>query len=284
MRLQTRRLRMFLPVSLAAAVLLSACADLKSIRKFADISADSAGYTSLSADYPKSIERQKRYQEEKYHAQLDKEFQRRKAQQPALLALHKGVEEYMSALGALASDELISYDKSVDSLAGEIKKAKLIDDTKADAFASLTKLIAKAATDSYRQRKLKQLIGDSNKDFQTVIGAMSDIVGQGFVSSLDNEEVAVDKYYKEIVTIADKAPPQQAAVELVKEKWRGKKDEVEAKKQACSIYVKTLKTIGQGHQLLFDNKDKLSTKQVLDSINSYGKEVSDLYKKIKDIK
>ena len=284
MKPQTRRWTMLLPISLAALVFLSACADLKSIRKFADTSADSAGYTSLSADYPKSIERQKRYQEEKYHAQLDKEFQKRKAQQPALLALHKGVEEYMSALGALASDELVSYDKSVDSLAGDVKKAKLIDDSKADAFASLTKLITKAATDMYRQRKLKQLIGDSNKDFQTVISAMTDIVGQDFVSSLDNEAAAIDKYYKEIVTIADKAPPQQAAVELLKEKWREKKDEVEVKKQACILYVKTLKTIGGGHQLLFENKDKLSSKQVLDSINSYGKDVSAIYKQIKDLK
>lgn len=275
---------MLLPVSLAALVFLAACADLKLIRKFADTSADSAGYTSLSADYPKSIERQKRYQEEKHHAQLDKEFQKRKEQQPALLGLHKGVKEYMSALGALASDELVSYDKSLDSLAGDIKKTKLIDEAKADAFAALTKLITKAATDMYRQRKLKQLIADSNRDFQIVIGAMSDIVGQDFVSSLDNESVAVDKYYKEIVTIADKAPPQQAAVELVKETWREKKDELEAKKQACGLYVKTLKKIGEGHQLLFDNQDKLSSKQLLDSINSYSKDVSELYKKIKDLK
>src|SRR4030042_6328167 len=99
MKPETRKWRMLLPVSLAAMVFLSACADLRSIRKFADTSADSAGYTSLSADYPKSIERQQRYQEEKDNAQLDKEFQKREEQQPALLALHKGVEEYMNALG-----------------------------------------------------------------------------------------------------------------------------------------------------------------------------------------
>jgi hypothetical protein len=284
MKAQTRRWTILLPVGLAALVFFSSCGDLKSIRKFADASANSAGYTSLTADYPKSLERQKRYQEEEYHAEVDKEFQERKAQQPALLALHKCVEEYMSALGALASDELVSYDKSIDSLAGDVKKAKLIDDSKAEAFASLTKLIAKAATDLYRQRKLKQMINDANKDFQVVITAMIDIVGKDFTSSLDNEATAVDKYYEEIKTISEKAPPQQAAIALLKDKWQEKKDEVEAKRQACVLYVKTLKTIGDGHKLLFDNKDKLSTKQVLDSINTYGKEVSALYKQIKDLK
>lgn len=283
MKAQTKRWSMLLPAILAALIFLSACADLKAIRKFADSSVNSAGYTSLSADYPRSIERQKRYQEEKYHAQLDEELQKRKLQQPALLALHKGVEEYMSAVGALASDELVSYDNSVDSLAGEIKKAKLIDDSKVDAFASLTKLIAKAATDLYRQRKLKQLINDANNDFQTVITAISDIVSKDFTSSLHNEAVTVDKYYKEIITIAEKALPQQAAVELLRDKWQEKKDEVKAKSEACVLYVKTLKTIGDGHQMLFDNKDNLSTKQVLDSINTYGKEVSALYKQFKDL-
>ena len=274
---------MLLATTSALLVYLAGCADLKSIRKFADTSADSASYTSLSADYPQSIERQKRYQEENY-AQLDKKYQERKAQQPTLIGLHKGIEEYMHALGALASDELVSYDKSLDSFAGDIKKAKVIDDTKADAFTALTKLIAKAATDMYRQRKLQQLIEDSNKDFQIVICAMTDIVGKDFVSSLDNEGTAADKYYKEIVTVADKTPPQQAAVELVKEKWREKKEEIEARKRACGLYVETLKKIGDGHQLLFDNKDKLSSKQFLGIIDSYSKDVSSLYKKIKDLK
>ncbi len=284
MKAKTKRWTLFLPAILAGLVFLSACADLKSIRVFADKSADLAGYTSLSADYPRSVERQKRYQEEKYHAKLDEELQKRNAQQPALLALHKGVEEYMSALGALASDELVSCDQSVDALAGEIKKAKLIDDSKADAFASLTKLIAKASTDLYRQKKLKQIIGEANNDFQTVIIALSDIVGKDFTSSLDNEAVAVDKYYKKIITIAEKAPPQQAAIELLKERWQERRDEVKVKREACVLYVKTLKSIGEGHQMLFDNKDHLSTKQVANSINAYSKEVSALYKQIKELK
>lgn len=281
---QHNPLKILLSVSLAAIVLFTACADLKSIRSFADTSADSAGYTSLSGDYLKSIEREKLYQPESQHAHLENIIQMRKAQQPALLGLHKGISEYMSALGALASDETVSYDKSLDSLAGDIKKTKIIKDNEADAFISLTKFISKAATDLYRQKKLKQLISESNNDFQLVIAAMSGIVGTDLVSSLANESVAVDKYYKNIVTIAANAPPQQAAVELVNDKWKERQNELEAKKQACTLYAKTLEKIGKGHQLLFDNKDKLPSKQLLDSIKSYGKEVSAIYKQIKELK
>lgn len=284
MKVKKKNWRLFLPLSLTALIFLSACADLKSIRRFADTSADSVGYTSLSREYLTSIERQKRYQEEKYHAKLDELSKKRKEQEPALLGLHMGVEEYMSALGALASDELVSYNKSLDSFADGIKTTRLIKDNEADAFAALTKLIAKAATDAYRQKKLKQLIGDSNKDFQIVIGAMKELVGRAFIESLDNEEISAEKYYKEIIKIAEAAPPQQASIELVRDKWLQKKDEIEAKKQACNLYVETLSKIGEGHLLLFDKRDQLSSKQLLDTINSYGKDVSKLYNKIKDLK
>ena len=282
MKAQIKRWVILLPATLAILVFLSACADLQSIRQFADASADSVGYTALSKDYSQSMERLKRYQDN--NTMLDKAFQTRKAQQTALLALHKGVEKYLHALGALAADELISYDASVDSLAAEIKKAKLIDDSKADAFGSLTKLVAKAATDLYRQRKLNQMIGEANTDFQTVITALRDIVEKDFTSSLDNEAATIDKYYKEIIILSKKTPPQHAAIALLMEKWQEKSDAVKEKKQACNLYAKTLKTIGEGHQMLFDNKDKLSTKQVLDRITAYSKAVSTLGSQIKELK
>jgi hypothetical protein len=274
----------FFTASLAGLMLVAGCADLKAIRTFADTAADSAGYTSLSADYPKSIERQKRYQDDRYQSQLDRELRSRQAQQPALLGLHKGIEEYIRALGALASDELVSYDASLDSLAADIRATKLIDDAKADAFAALTKRTAKAATEMYRRRKLKRLIADANGSFQIVVGALIDIVGRDFVSSLDNESVAADKYYREIVAIAEKAPPQQASVELLKERWQEKTDALKAKKEACVLYVEVLKKIGNGHQLLFDNRDRLSSGQLRESIHAHAKSVKELYRTMKDLR
>jgi hypothetical protein len=181
---------------------------------------------------------------------------------------------------------LISYDKSLDSLAGVIKNAKLpsFDAKQVDAFTALTKVIAKAATDGYRQRELKRLIMESNSDFQLLVAAMTNIVGTDYVASLENERVAADKYYKEILMISEHAPPQQASIQLVKESWQNIQSNITAKKQICLLYVETLRKIGDGHQLLYDNRDTISSKQVLDSIYTYRNDIEGLFKAINELK
>ena len=267
----------------AILLLLSGCADLKGIRQFSEISADSAGYTALSIDYVKTLERKKRFQEPSHYPELDEVIKRRKEQQPALLGLHKGVQEYMTAIGALAADELVSYNNALDSFSNNIKSAKIIDDKGVDAFSALTKLIAKAATDAYRQDKLNQIIGESNADFQILITSMSKIVGEDYVASLKNEADAVDQFYQEIIVIAENAPPQQASIELLKESQQVKKDAIEAKKQSCLAYAKLLKNIGKGHELLFQNREQLTAQQFLNTLQGYSNEIKALNKAIQNI-
>ncbi|HRQ07327.1 MAG TPA: hypothetical protein PK000_04245 [Candidatus Saccharibacteria bacterium] len=278
----------FLSFSASGAILLllSACADLKGIRQFSEVSADTASYTALSIDHVKSFERQKRFQDQSRHADLDRKIKDRKQQQDALLGLHRGVQEYMTAIGALAADELVSYDSALDSFSKNLKSAKMphLNDKSVDAFSALIKLIAKAASDAYRQKQLNLIIGDSNTDFQTLISSMSDIVGLYYISSLEDEEAAVDKFYQKIIVIADNAPPpQQASIQLLKESWQAKKDAIAVKKQSCALYAKSLKKIGEGHQLLYQNREKLTAKQFLDTLYGYRKEVEALNKEIQNI-
>ena len=286
MKVQAWNKKTLLILCFVSLVFLVSCVDLTAIRKFADTSADSAGYTSLTTDYINSIERLKRYQEEKFYKELDKQIEIRQKQKKPLLALHKGVEDYMHALGALASDDLVSYDKSLGSLSTEIKNAKLpgVEDKQVQAISGLTKLLAKAFTDGYRRAKLEEFIKESNSDFQSVIAAMTTIAGEAYVSSLDIEIVAVNEYYKNIVKISEKNPPQQASIELLKENWKSKIDAIDTKKQSCVLYTDTLKKIGQGHQSLFDNCDKLNTREFKAIISGYKNDIETLNKSIKDLK
>ena len=269
---------------IVTAILFTGCADLGAIRKFADAAADSAQYTALSSDYPKSIERQKRYQPTNQQQTLDSILKTRQSQQPGLLALHKGIANYMRALGDLAADDLVSYDKSLDGVTDNLKTTKLVSSVEADAFGSITKLIAKASTDAYRQSELRKLINDANSDFQTVINAMVRIVGTDFVASLDNDSIALKGHYKNIIEVARHNGPQDASIELLNEQLLDKLALIEIQKEACVGYAETLRTIGAGHQSLFDNRSHISSKVVLTTIQGYADQVKDAYEKIKALK
>jgi hypothetical protein len=265
-------------------IAIFACVNLKAIRQFADVSADTTGYASLTTDYVNSFEVLKKYEPKDMQAELDKRSKERKDQQKALMALHQGVKEYMYALGSLASDELVSYDKSLDSLTSEMKTAKLFDEKQINAYSALTRIILKASTDAYRQRQLGQIIGESNSDLQLLLNAMQTIVEKAFVSSLENEVTALNKFYQNVITAAEKAPPQQAAIQLLRESSETKRDAIIGKQQSCSLYVQTLKKIRDGHQLLYDSRDDLSSKRVLDTIYSYGRDIEILNKSLTELR
>jgi hypothetical protein len=265
-------------VLLFLSLVLPGCADLKSIRAFSEISAESTTYTTFTDDYVKSVERQKRYQDESQAGKLDEIRKEREAQRPALLAMHKSVSTYMSALGELASDEIISYDKSLDDMSDKIGTIKdkhgnqVFKKEQIDALGALSKLLSKAATDAYRQNKLKEIIASSNKDFQIVITTLKQYIEIGYIGSLDNEKVAVEKYYNTVIATAKHNPPQQAAVELVLDKFIERKDAIDTKNKAAESYIKILNKISEGHQLLYDRRADISSEQLLATIKGYGKD------------
>jgi hypothetical protein len=263
--------------------LLAGCADLKSIRKFADSAADTASYTDLTADYIGGPDRMKQYQEsEDRKAELAKESAAREKQEKALLGLHRGIQDYMNAIGALASDEVISYDASLQKLGNEIKATKMISDPEtADAYQGIARILLKAATDGYRQKKLKQLIDEANAPFQKVAGALKELVGGAYLLSLTNEMEVLDLYYKDVVRQAQANDP---GTEMVKDTWRTKREELEKREKACVTYAATIGKIAEAHQALFDNKDKLNVKVTLDMISSYSQDLDDLKKKIKQLR
>jgi hypothetical protein len=261
----------------ACCLLISGCADLASIKKFSAISADSAGYTSLVSDYPKSAQRLQRYEDSNVRAQLDPVIQKRNSQEQPLLALHHGVQDYMNALGSLASDDLISYDTSLDSVSDGLKQTGALTANEADAFGALMKLLAKAATDAYRQHQLKSIIQEANPHFQRIVAGMTNLVLGAFVSSLDNEKNGVSTYFKTVVTAADKQPPQGAAIELVNEVWQQRLDDIATKRDACIAYAQTLDEIAKGHQALFDHANDLTSDQLLSTMNLYATAVSQAF-------
>lgn len=257
-------------------VLLSACADLRAIRQFADRSAQAAQGTALREDYVQSLERQKRYQGRAQLEELDRLAAERKKQQPGLAALQQGVEGYLKAVGALAADDVIVYDSSLDALATSLTGANWVSASQVQAGASLAKLLAKAATDAYRQRQLKRLIAEANADFQIVVEALAGIAERDFVGSLENEGVAADKYYRAILAEAEHAPPQQAAIALVRERWQEKQDALAAKQAACRAYAQALRKIGAAHQLLYDQRHHLSARQLHAAIARYAGDIQTL--------
>lgn len=257
------------------------CSNLEAIREFASISSESAQYTQLVDVYTQSPTRQKPFQPASMAERLDKMAAEREAQRPELLALHTLISEYMDSLGQLAADDLVVFDSEIDLLGKELSDRKILSSEQGDAYAKIARILTTMAADRWRKRKLSKLIEKSNADFQIVVGALKDIVSKDFRSSIENEEIAIAKYYDGRIAEAKATPPQQAGIAALEELRDKRIVGIHSKIDAVDAYTEILNKIAQGHQRLYDQRRALSRKDLIQEVKRDSKTLRKLYKNLR---
>ncbi len=183
-------------LALGLLIPLAGCANLTAIREFASISSDAAGYRRVVDDYVTGPDRTARYVSPCPDCQ--RQHDEKKRQEPLLLLEQNVVQAYMEALGELAADDLVDYSKEYDALGAAAESAKLIAADKAEAAATLAKLLTKAATDHWRQRQLKEIIARANPPLQIVLDGLRTVMN-AFEVDLSDEKEHARNYYGSLV-------------------------------------------------------------------------------------
>lgn len=253
------------------------CADLKPIQDFAALSADSAEYTALVNDYIDSPQRQKRYQPESRHANLDRMVQERADQKPALLLRHAVIEKYMAALGALAADEVVDNSEELSKLATALKTQVGTNQKETEAFGKMAGILTKAASDRWRQRQLRDLIEQSNESIQNILASLQQIIAGGFVGDLEIEQAALQNYYKTL-TMESSDPAGKAALQEWQEFRLAK---IADRRESIQQYSTLLQSIAAEHQQLYDQRQDLTNPNLLKQIGKKAKDLRKLLSKVK---
>lgn len=264
---------------LAVLVLAAGCANLTAIREFASISTESAEYTRLVTDYVESPIRLKRYQSASRHDRLDRDAAARAAQRDRLLLRHRLIEEYMDALGRLAADGAVTYDKELDHLGNAVKERKFTDAKEADAFSVIAKVLVKGIADRWRQKHLKELITTSNEPLQVVVESLRVAVEQGFAGDPLREKEAIRQYYDDLVLESR----DKAGIAALEE-WRDLRlTEIDTRARSIESYAQILRKIAQGHQQLYDGRDDLSKERLLHEMSRYAKDLRTMFAAIRNL-
>jgi hypothetical protein len=274
-------------VCAASLAFLAGCANLAEIQEFGKLSADSAGYTRLTDEYLTAPERQKKYtlaSETDARATLDRLGKERLKQAEQLKLYHRAIEGYMTALADLAGDQVTAYDKELGGLVDSAAKGSLIAKDETASLKAISGLLADAATDYYRQRKLHEVIERANAPLQDVLRDLTAIM-EGYGAAIEDERAAFTAYYQLLIATArenGQQPPgtmkEPAAAQLISDTFDAQAPSFETRKKAVDAYLKTLKTIAEAHQNLYDNRDRLSSDNLLAATKNYSKKIRDAYK------
>lgn len=251
--------------------------NLKAIQDFASLSAESAQYTTLVDDYLDFPQRQKRYQPPSRHAHLDAMAQDRATQKTSLLLRQSIIETYMKSLGRLAADEVVDNTEELAQLSAALESQAPTTPKEAEAFKKIAGIVTTVAVKRWRQDQLQNLIEQANTPIQQVLESLHHIVSDGFGGDFQTEEAAIQNYYMTL-TMESQDPAGKAALA----EWKDlRMSQVHERSEAVQIYGKVLDQISDGHQRLFDQRQNLTKKEVLQEV---GKSVKDLRSLLETIK
>ncbi|MDH5774608.1 MAG: hypothetical protein OEZ57_06810 [Nitrospirota bacterium] len=259
--------------------LTQGCVDLKAVQDFANISAESAEYTTLVDNYMDFPQRQKRYQSEDRHAQLEAMAQERLTQQTELLLRHNVIEEYMEALGRLAADEIVDQSEELSQLTTKLQNQAGTSPAETEAFGKIAGVLTNAIGDKWRKRQIQELIERSNDPFQIIVNSLKQIVVEGFGGDDQNERFAIQSYYR--TKIAQSSDP--AGIAALMEWQEHRENHVAGHTDTIQAYAAILEKISAGHQQLYDGRNDLSKDQLIQSIKKSAKELKDILSSIKKI-
>ena len=191
----------------------------------------------------------------------------------ATTKVYRTLTAYFKSLGAISEGDLTTIDtKSLNEALVEGKFGSLtIDKKTVTAYSSLGRLVIQAFTDGYRKQRIRQVIETGNPDIQTLIGLLKTSVSN-LVMELNFQKERNFALYSELLmeklTGYDKV---KLSTDYYKEV-----DAILLRQQQLNTFSKSLTVIAEGHQKLFDNRNKLTVKEIQALLADYSASLQDL--------
>jgi hypothetical protein len=244
-----------------AVVLTTSCVDLSEVARFAaQTTSARSSLASLAADFKRTCERFNQFAPAGEPPQDCDTYARLGA---GTHAAQRVLLNYLEALGRMSSDRMITFDQDPKTLPDKLVDSGL-DEKAVTATSTIASKLAVAAINGYRRKKLSQLVEDENENVQIVTSALIKIIGTDYKQLLSNERAAMENYYR--TPLLEEGKERRLEAVLVTNLWRKEESELAKKQDAADAYATIMRSIADGHQKLYDQRNSLSEKQLFETL------------------
>lgn len=259
-------------LGLTLLLLITSCADLSAVAKFADSAKSAAeGFSDIAKDFAASAARRSLYVSDDRKATVLEDAAHYKALEPDMLAAQKVLTDYISGLADIATDNPASRDASITATQGGLEKVGMSADQATAGVGLISKLVD-AAVNTYRANKAGKVIRECNPLLQDYLKGLQHIVDTDYPRVLDAEKISAEGYYEGLLhRYGDKEP---LAAVTIRVQMQQDLDGIEKKRAAAQAYVKILTDIGAGHQKLYDAGEHMDAKQMIVTLEPYIKDIA----------
>lgn len=197
--------------------------------------------------------------------------------------IYHAIAGYFSGLNDLSLNELTAYDLGPfrsTLTAGNFGDIN-INAPQAEAYTSLTQLLLRAATGAFRNKKIKDYIETANAPLQVLLEKFRFILQQNLVNALDFRKERYFAYYREMNLGGNNTTYERGKATI---DYYTELASISRKQKQIDAFATTLQTIGEGHQELYDNRNKLKAKELATGLRGYANSIRDLVSQFNQLK
>lgn len=268
-------------VALATCIIIiftASCTNLKAVREWSKTSIEATQYSELVTTYVDTPRRLMRYDSDFNGMQVWTELIAiRMNQADALKQMLAVVSDYMLALATLSDESIINYKEDVNALTNGLNSLNIgIKAETVGAAGSIVAILGSAAAGIYQAKQVEKIVEQANQPLQLILKSeLREIVNTDFRQDLNAEMASLDRYYDSLLQTSKSSPAAVVALTEWKEARIQKNKE---RMEVVDAYLSVLDNLANGHQKLYDNKNKLDAKNLAKDLYSL---VGDLRKQIK---
>jgi hypothetical protein len=270
----------------AGILLFSSCINLKKVNDYASGSLKGLKkWEDLGYSYTKDC-RDKCVLEQLAANQLRKPVCDCRTNQEAdsiLLVIYNACMGYFTGLVKLSGNKLTDYNPA--ALTKALNEGKFgditINKTQTDAYAALVTGLLRVTTDAWRKKKIAGYIGDANAPVHTLLQSLDFILESSLAKKLSVKKEMIESYYLDLWR-----NPGISAYEKKKliEEYNSAVSGIATQQAQIATLGKLLGSIANGHQRLYENRNRLTAAEARELLTAYGNSLEELINRFNKLK
>ena len=257
-------------------ILCSSCLSLEAVQQYADQSVESnEQFNQIDLTFQELCQRKRQLRDLRQSRVLrtyqDSCWLHQQADS-AMTKIAGVVQDYLVALGTVASGDRVSYDlgSAPEVLVGS--GLINIEANTLSAYQGLLELLVTASTEAYRRRQVQQLVSQAQGPLATLIDQLTFIADESLREATEQQQEMLYLHTRELADSAQTFMERQAVLlpYLTEAQY------YEQQLALLNTYVATLRVIKEGHRQLYEQRDQLHRRETVTTMAFYLNELHQL--------
>jgi hypothetical protein len=150
-----------------------------------------------------------------------------------------------------------------------------------DAYSRIATTLSKAITDGYRRNKLSIYVSEANEPIKVLLDSYASTLESNLAMRLQTQEERLKSFYFDLSTDDDASLYEK---KKVIEEYNNAIETLGQRKKLISSFARGLRSVAQGHEALYQQRNKLKNRQLRELLIGYYSNILDIADEFNKIK